>query len=44
MGPFLAAALLTAADGERNKALYVVAVHTRPRQGELLGLSGPTLI
>ena len=30
--------LLTAADGERNEALYVVAVHTGLRQGELLGL------
>jgi integrase len=33
-----ARALLTAARGERNEALYVVAVHTGLRQGELLGL------
>src|SRR5215204_5416554 len=35
-----ARALLTAASeaGERNEALYVVAVHTGLRQGELLGL------
>jgi integrase len=31
-------ALLTAADGERNEGLYVVALHTGLRQGELLGL------
>ena len=31
-------ALLTAAGGERNHALYVVAVYTGLRQGELLGL------
>ena len=31
-------ALLTASRGERNEALYVVAVHTGLRQGELLGL------
>jgi integrase len=31
-------ALLRAASGERNEALYVVAVHTGLRQGELLGL------
>ncbi len=31
-------ALLTAARGTRNEALYVVAVHTGLRQGELLGL------
>jgi integrase len=30
--------LLTAASGDRLEALYVVAVHTRLRQGELLGL------
>ncbi len=30
--------LLRAAEGERNGALYVVAVHTGLRQGELLGL------
>jgi integrase len=33
-----ASALLTAAQGTRNEALYVVAVHTGLRQGELLGL------
>jgi integrase len=33
-----ARALLSAAKGERNEALYVVAVHTGLRQGELLGL------
>ena len=31
-------ALLRAAEGERNVALYVTAVHTGLRQGELLGL------
>jgi integrase len=31
-------ALLMAARGQRNAALYVVAVHTGLRQGELLGL------
>ena len=30
--------LLSAAKGERNEALYVVAIHTDLRQGELLGL------
>lgn len=33
-----ARALLNAAAGERNEALYAVAVHTGLRQGELLGL------
>jgi len=33
-----ARALLTAARGMRNEALYVVGVHTGLRQGELLGL------
>jgi integrase len=33
-----ARALLTAIRGERNEALYVVAIHTGLRQGELLGL------
>ena len=33
-----ARALLSTARGERNEALYVVAVHTGLRQGELLGL------
>ena len=33
-----ARALLSAARGERNEALYVVAVYTGLRQGELLGL------
>ena len=31
-------ALLEAANGTRNEALYIVAVHTGLRQGELLGL------
>lgn len=31
-------ALLAAASGERNEALYIVAVHTGLRQGDLLGL------
>jgi integrase len=31
-------ALLAAASGERNEALYIGAVHTELRQGELLGL------
>ncbi len=31
-------ALLTAARGTRNEALYIMAVHTGLRQGELLGL------
>jgi integrase len=31
-------ALLKAASGERNESLYIVAVHTGLRQGELLGL------
>lgn len=31
-------ALLEAARGQRNEALYVVALHTGLRQGELLGL------
>ena len=31
-------ALLVAASGKRNEALYIVAVHTGQRQGELLGL------
>ena len=30
--------MLAAASGERNEALYIVAVHTGLRQGELLGL------
>jgi|SRR5215218_584548 len=34
-------ALLAAARGTRNEALYVVAVHTGLRQGELLGLKWP---
>jgi integrase len=31
-------ALLEAAHGDRNEALYVLAVHSGLRQGELLGL------
>jgi integrase len=38
LSPVQVRALLTAAEGERNQALYVVAVHTGLRQGELLGL------
>jgi integrase len=33
-----ARALLSTAKGERNEALYIVALHTGLRQGELLGL------
>ena len=38
LSPIQVQALLAAAGGERNEALYVVAVHTGLRQGELLGL------
>jgi integrase len=38
LSPTQVKALLTAARGTRNEALYVVAVHTGLRQGELLGL------
>jgi integrase len=38
LSPVQVKALLAAASGERNEALYVVAVHTGLRQGELLGL------
>jgi integrase len=38
LSPVQVRALLSAADGERNEALYIVAVHTGLRQGELLGL------
>jgi integrase len=38
LSPVQVRVLLTAADGERNEAMYVVAVHTGLRQGELLGL------
>jgi integrase len=38
LSPAQARALLKAASGERNEALYVVAVHTGLRRGELLGL------
>jgi integrase len=38
LSPIQVRALLEAAEGERNEALYVVAVHTGLRQGELLGL------
>jgi integrase len=38
LSPIQARTLLTAADGERNEGLYVVALHTGLRQGELLGL------
>jgi integrase len=38
LSPAQVKALLKAARGTRNEALYVVAVHTGLRQGELLGL------
>lgn len=38
LSPEQVRALLKASSGERNEALYVVAVHTGLRQGELLGL------
>ena len=38
LSPAQARALLKAASGERNEALYVVTVHTGLRRGELLGL------
>jgi integrase len=38
LSPTQVKALLTAASGERLEALYLVAVHTGLRQGELLGL------
>ena len=38
LSPAQVKALLMAARGTRNEALYVVAVHTGLRQGELLGL------
>lgn len=38
LSPAQARALLDAARGARNEALYVVALHTGLRQGELLGL------
>ncbi len=38
LSPTQVKTLLTAARGTRNEALYVVAVHTGLRQGELLGL------
>jgi integrase len=38
LSPRQVKALLKGASGERNEALYVVAVHTGLRQGELLGL------
>jgi integrase len=38
LSPAQVRALLTAARGERNEALYTLAVHTGLRQGELLGL------
>jgi integrase len=38
LSPAQVRALLDAAQGARNEALYVVAVHTGLRQGELLGL------
>jgi integrase len=38
LSPTQVRALLAEASGERNEALYIVAVHTGLRQGELLGL------
>jgi integrase len=38
LSPAQVRALLTAARGQRNEALYAVAVHTGLRQGETLGL------
>jgi integrase len=38
LSPVQARTLLEAARGQRNEALYVVALHTGLRQGELLGL------
>jgi integrase len=38
LSPAQVRALLDAASGERNEALYVVALHAGLRQGELLGL------
>ena len=38
LSPTQARALLRAASGQRNEALYLVAIHTGLRQGELLGL------
>src|SRR5215208_3858629 len=38
LSPAQVKALLMAARGQRNEALYIVAVHTGLRQGELLGL------
>jgi integrase len=38
LSPFQVWALFDAAQGDRNEALYSVAVHTGLRQGELLGL------
>jgi len=38
LSPTQVRALLSGASGERNEALYEVAVHTGLRQGELLGL------
>jgi len=38
LSPAQVKALLTAARGQRNEALYVMAVHTGLRRGELLGL------
>ena len=38
LSPALARTLLDTARGARNEALYVVALHTDLRQGELLGL------
>jgi integrase len=38
LSPTQVRTLLSAARGTRNEALYVLAFHTRLRQGELLGL------
>jgi len=38
LDPLQVAALLEAASGSRSKALYIVAIHTGLRRGEILGL------
>ena len=43
LSPAQAQALLEAARGDRNEALYVVAVHAGLRQGELLALKWPDI-
>src|ERR687894_933766 len=38
LSPTQVRALLAEASGERNEAIYIAAIHTGLRQGELLGL------